>query len=359
MRGTKWLFSGLLVVALATLAGAQALRVIHLQYADARLVAGTLGGLVAGAPASSDNPERFARDAIAQGHQQLRRADNSWMPFMQARSYPQEGQGLRHLLPPGLTQPPVALPEQNALLVRGPEEALDQLREIIALIDRPTPMINIDLRMVDEPRERVEEWGFDFWALGQEIGIGSGGNVPAGGVQLRWGVGRVGVGAGWDQRTAQGRSATGANVTTFNAVPATVTFGEVLPFFAAHVTRDIWGNRQVSYEPYSVFAGIELWVEPRITAEDTVTMRLRPTIIDAVGAVTAPDGSGVPVTKNVLTETQVRVRDGESMVIGGFNRLLDSQTQRVSGLLSDKKITRSSNPTLIVTPRIIREVPRR
>ncbi|MEI6503342.1 MAG: hypothetical protein WCP21_20205, partial [Armatimonadota bacterium] len=187
------------------------------------------------------------------------------------------------------------------------------------------------------------------------VAVGSNANAPAAGPQLRYGVGDLSALLGVDRRRSRGKNVTGANVTTFDNTPATVSFGETLPFFVSHVSYDAFGNRNVGTETYSVFNGIELFVQPRLTANDTVTMRLRPTITEGAGVVTAPDGSNIPITRSVLTDTTVRVGDGQSLVIGGLNRLNDSQLSSFQSLLGEKRVNRSSNPMLIVTPHIIRE----
>lgn len=330
------------------------IRVVRLNFADAEFIAGLLGGI---SPERAEpNPDIFARETIVAAVQRLPGAEGQWLQNAAGRSYPTGGAAA--IRPPaGLSQPPVAITQQNAILLRGTPEAIDRTQEIIAMLDKPQAMVNIDLTMADDPREEVEQWGLDFRTFGNAVDVGTTGNAPPTGLQLLYGIGNLQTLMGWDMRRTRGRNVTGANVTTFDNTPATVSFGQVLPFFVSHVSHDMWGNRQVDTEPYSIFTGIELFVHPRITGDDTVTMRLVPTIVEAAGAVTAPDGSSVPITKNVVTDTLVRVRDGESMVIGGLQRLADETTDRFRTMLGETRITRASHPVLIVTPHIIRPTP--
>jgi type II secretory pathway component GspD/PulD (secretin) len=346
----------LLVLALLScgLARAETTRVVPLNFTDARLIASYLGGVSPDGGYSQNAAEAFARDTIAMGLRRLPGGEGQSTWNAQARSYPEAG-GVVLPMPEGLTQRPMAVPGQNALLLRGSADALDRTEELIRMLDKPVKMVNIELKLVDQPEETVEEGGIDFRGFGDGVAVGSVGNAPASGLALRYGVGNLQALIGFDQRRSRGANVTGASVTTFDNTPATVSFGETLPFFVSHVSYDFWGNRHVDTQPYSIFAGIELFVHPRINGDDTVTMRLSPTITEAAGAVTAPDGSSIPITKTLLTDTQVRVRDGESMVIGGFNRLNSGQMDRFRTLLGEKKISRSSNPMLIVTPHIIRE----
>jgi type II secretory pathway component GspD/PulD (secretin) len=327
-------------------------RLVRLQFADATCLAAMLGGT--GLEFTEPNPDRFVLDSIVMAASRLPGAAGRWQRNAAGQSYPGTSGAAPLRLPAGITQPPLAVPQQNALLLRGSADALDRLEEIIALLDKPQAMVNIELTMLDTPEERVEQWGVDFQAMNGNVAVGTVGNAPATGLQLRWALGNLRTLAGWDVRSGRGRNDIGANVTTFDNTPATVSFGETLPFFVSHVTYDLFGNRHVDTEAFAIFAGIELWVHPRITGGDTVTMRIVPTITEATGAVTAPDGSSIPITKTIMTDTQVRVRDGDSLMIGGFQRYADETTQRFRSLLGETRVTRSSHPVLLVTPHIIR-----
>lgn len=353
------MFSLRLFCLLALLSGvaahAESTRVIPLNFADASAMASWLGGVAAGGRYSPAAAEDFARRTIATGLRRMPAGEGQWAWNAEGRSYPNDAGGAIVPVPEGITQRPVALMDQNALLVRGTSDALDQVEELVKMLDKPMKMVNIELKLVDQPTEQVDEWGLDFQALGGNAAVGSNGNAPAAGLQLRYGVGNLSALLGVDRRGSRGKNVTGASVTTFDNTPATVSFGETMPFFVSRVSYDAFGNRHVDTETDAVFNGIELYVLPRLTANNTVTMRLVPTITEGAGVVTAPDGSSIPITRSVLTDTTVRVGDGQSLVIGGLSRLSESQLDSFRSLLGEKRINRSSNPMLIVTPHIIRE----
>ena len=348
-----------LLLSLALLSGvavhAESTRMIRLNFADASAMASWLGGIAAGGKYSPAVAEDFAHRTIATGLRRMPAGEGQWAWNAEGRSYPNEAGGAILPVPEGITQRPVALMDQNALLVSGSSDALDQVEELVRLLDKPMKMVNIELKLVDQPEEQVDEWGIDFQALNGNATAASNGNASAAGPQLRYGVGDLSALLGVDRRSSRGKNVTGANVTTFDNTPATVSFGETMPFFVSHISYDAFGNRHVDTETDSVFNGIELFVHPRITGNDTVTMRLVPTITEGAGVVTAPDGSNIPIPRSVMTDTTVRVQDGQSLVIGGLSRLSDSQLDSFQSLLGEKRINRTSNPMLIVTPHIIRE----
>jgi type II secretory pathway component GspD/PulD (secretin) len=344
---------GLSLVIFCSLARAETTRLRPLNFADASMVAALLGGVASGGNYSPDNMEHFARDTVAMGLRRLPSGEGQWAQNAEARSYPGDTGALLPL-PEGISQRPVAIMQQNALLLRGTSEALDQLEELVRLLDRPVPMINVELKLLDQPEQTVDQWGIDFQSFNGAAAAGSAGNAPPTGLMLRYGVANLAGLLGLDRSRNRGNNVTAVNVTTLNDTDAACSFGETLPFFVSHVSYDALGNRHVDSEVYAVFTGVELFVHPRITGNDTVTMRLRPTLTEAAGQVTAPDGGNLPITRSVLTDTVVRIPDGESLVIGGFSRLNDSQMASFRTLLGERRTTSSSHPVLIVTPHIIR-----
>jgi MSHA biogenesis protein MshL len=96
-------------------------------------------------------------------------------------------------------------------------------------------------------------------------------------------------------------------------------------------------NQQVT--PQTISVGIVLDVLPQISADNTITMNIRPHITSVVDIATfALDNGGqlkVPVVENRETDTIVRARSGETIVIGGLTQNSISNTQSgVPGLQS-------------------------
>jgi len=271
------------------------------------------------------------------------------------RLYAQES-SLANLLPAGLDGPPTALPNRNALLVSGTPAAIDQLRELIAMIDVKPRMVNVDVRLEDAPVTTTDEWGIETAQRFGDLIIGLGGPAPTQGPQVRWRRGDTSVTGGWNRSQDRAQTVTGANVTTTNNIPAIITVGRLFPFVSG---RAYWGpNREriVETSVDAIFIGTELFVQPRINADDTITMFLQPTFIDSAGTVTGPYGMQLPITQTVGVVTQVTVSDGETMQIGGFERSLDEYNTQFRGLLRDRRVTVDSHPRMYVTPRIIRDL---
>lgn len=340
------------------------LRVVDLRYADAGYVAGLLGGAAVDHEAVTN---RWATDVIHRAGSVFPRPRGDVVPDPRWYSYadvlpaqPPEEPATRFAAVfglPKLSQPPVAIAGRNALIVRGPAEVLDRVLEVVRFLDQPADMVNVDVRVEDAPTQIVRGWGVDFHTWNEGVEGGSAGNAPADGPTLRWGYARSDLLASLPHQESRGFAVTGVNGTTTSGMPLDLAFGQVLPFFSAEVYYDVFGRRHVDYTPQAVFIGVELWCLPLVMGEDLVKMTLRPTFSYFAGAVTSPRGQVLPIVSYQGVATTITVPDGQSLVIGGLRQLRDEANRRFRGLLHDVRVYDSSNPTMIVTPRILRPFP--
>ncbi|MGD9497932.1 MAG: type II secretion system protein GspD [Armatimonadota bacterium] len=333
----------------ARAARAETLEIIDLMHLGARdMAVAFAGGGASAADVLGEEAADFAVTAMREAAQRSRGSAGATEPivFSRGRSVPGGPGDLSHLLPDGLAGPPVAAPNRNALVVRGSREAIDELRELIAMLDVPTPMVNVELTMVATQTSQVRRldpllhrWDFVDLSLGGAaepvLGLHSG-DVAA----------LLGYEAGWTRR----RASTAANVTGMSAQPMLISAGEVRPRTVSEVYYDPWGRRQVQYYVEGVFVGVTFWVLPTVNADDTVTMILRPMLSEVVGRV-AHIGAG-DVVRRTLVETTVRVPDGEPLVIGGLDRRADELSRAFPA--SSGALRTSGSSVITVTPRIIR-----
>jgi len=77
--------------------------------------------------------------------------------LLNPKQKPEEaGGGFAALLPDGLTQGPVAFIDENSLIVRGDPEAVDEFREVVALLDKPARPVELSFRLIT-PAPRMGE----------------------------------------------------------------------------------------------------------------------------------------------------------------------------------------------------------
>lgn len=269
------------------------------------------------------------------------------IPYSHARAVSEGAADLSHLLPEGLSAPPVAAPNRNALLVRGVPEAIDRMREMIAMVDLPTPMVNVELQMDEMSTAASREISpyLEVWDWGGEVMVGRHSRPVIG-----YRVGNVHAMLGYDARERQRRTTTAANITGMSGMPLVISAGEARPRLVRDFYYDRWGRRHTYHYPETVFAGVTLWVFPTVHADDSVTMVLRPMLSEVVGP--APQIAAGDIIRRTMVETTVRVPDGQSLVIGGLDRRLDDLSRSFPATSGQMRADNSS--VITVTPKIVR-----
>jgi len=253
----------------------------------------------------------------------------------------------------------------NALVLQDTESRVGSFAELVRSLDLEVPQVQIEARIVQADtsysRSLGVQWGIANTASSNG-GLGSSffGNatgpfseqqldskgtitrsflvnlpaavsglssVPAAGFT----VGKIGTRDGFtlDLRLSAGellgltKVIAAPKVTTLDKREAKISQGESIPF----QTTSLQGTQTTFVD-----ANLELQVTPQITSRDPkeigkqVLLKVRATR-NAVGARSNP--AGPSIDKREAT-TQVLVRDGETMVIGGI--FVDAQTNTVAGL---------------------------
>jgi MSHA biogenesis protein MshL len=107
-------------------------------------------------------------------------------------------------------------------------------------------------------------------------------------------------------------------ISTLNNQKAIIRVGNQNVFF---ITGAVATQTTVTQfiQPMTIDIGIILDVTPQIAEDGTIIMNIHPSITDQTGSVTAPDGkSTFPLLSVRETDTTVRVRDGQTIIIAGL-----------------------------------------
>lgn len=276
---------------------------------------------------------------------------------------------LGDLLPGDMERPTAYLP-QNALLVRGSQEDIDKFREILDLLDKPSKQVEIACKFIEVQTTADNALGIDWSLSNGSLEFFNQGFAPGEAVNnvVRFARGRFE--AQLNALLSSGRATVinEPHVITMNNQFAEINFFTTIPYFSATVNYNQFGTREVDFTVEEIDVENSLWVVPRINADDSVTVYLEPTLEDTVGEVQGPNGERIPIITSQYVSTQVRVGDGETIVLGGLIRKDESSTLRETPLLSRipiigklfraKRVNKRNSELLIfVTPRIIRDIP--
>jgi type IV pilus assembly protein PilQ len=258
---------------------------------------------------------------------------------------------MRYMSPRGVLNFNVA---SNALVIQDAESKIGAIKQLVESLDLEVPQVQIEARIVQADttyaRSLGIQWGIQNLNSGSNFGVanirgGSTGpfgaqtsdflvNLPATVAGLTpvpaagFTYGKV-DGFLLDMRLQAGEALglskviAAPKITTLDKREAKISQGESIPF----QTTSLQGTQTTFVD-----ANLELQVTPQITSRDPreegkqIMMKVRATR-NAVGARSNPAGPSIDKRE---ANTQILVRDGETVVLGGV--FVDTQTNTVQGI---------------------------
>ena len=109
-------------------------------------------------------------------------------------------------------------------------------------------------------------------------------------------------------------------VAAMNNEPMLMRVGTQDVFFVTTSQVDAATGRilQTTVSPQSINEGVVLNVTPQVSGDGIITMSISPSVTERTGQATSRLGDTVPIIAARETDTLVRVREGETVVIGGL-----------------------------------------
>ncbi|RTH20790.1 competence protein [Thermus scotoductus] len=238
-----------------------------------------------------------------------------------------QGQGQTQPQTPGRQATVVADERTNTLIVTGTQEDLALVEGLIPKLDQAVPQVNL--------RVRIQEVQSNFSRnLGLKWNTIAGGNVAASildsGLSLIFDSTRslaaLNILATLEalQRQGLSRALRDVNQTVLNNQTARLQSGETF------LIRRVVGDR-VERVPFDI--GIIVEVTPQITADGQILLNIKAEVSGNVQR-NPVDGDVDRFTKQVVTTT-LRVRDGQTVVLGGLTSQENTQVQQGVPLLMD------------------------
>jgi type II secretory pathway component HofQ len=252
----------------------------------------------------------------------------------------------------------------NTLLVSDIQSQVDKITEVAHSLDTRTPQVEINARLVDLDLRASRELGIVWGVNGVKTGGGNGvagGDVDAG-VQNAVGNLRYGTVQNWGNLTANLQALEESNlahlisnpvITTTDNREASMLVGQKIPL----IVQDQAGNPITQLTTI----GIMLKVTPHINSNEKITLDLHNEVSDLSSQATVQGGVIINTSES---DTRVLVENGETAIIGGLIRKVESQLDTgvpvlkdlpLLGLLFKHSINTKNNRELVVfvTPRIV------
>lgn len=252
----------------------------------------------------------------------------------------------------------------NKLLVNASPKKIAEIVEVVKEIDVPAIQIMLETRLIEVAADVEEQLGIDWSKLSNyktilaENGVpltdGGGSVLPEeqtiGNLPATMGFNRLSGNAGetglfpkyfsrqltaFDitldmlQKTNKAEVLANSRLTTINGRDANIKLVDIVPYILS--SGGVGGQVQVQREE----VGIKLNILPTVNTDGFITCKVEPevsTIFEFIG----PD-QNIPRVKSRTSSTTIRVKDGESIIIGGL-------------LSNDKKKTTYQMPVLSKIP---------
>ncbi len=259
----------------------------------------------------------------------------------------------------------------NLVVIKDTPEAIRLAERLITALDVAEPEVMLEVEVLEVSRSKLRNLGLEF---PNEIGFGllqgaAGGALVPGNINLRDTSEAVPFAANpaavLRLRSEDGDTSTLANprIRVKNRTAAKIHIGEKLPVFTTTSTANVGVSASVSY----LDVGLKLDVEPSVTLDDQVAIKVALEVSNIVREIAGPEGSLAYQLGTRSASTTLRLRNGETQVLAGLINDEDRLSARRFPGLGDLplvgRLFSANNDSsikteivLLITPRIVRNV---
>ncbi len=262
-------------------------------------------------------------------------------------------------------------PTDNSLIVRGSEEDIADLQRHISMFDVAPKQVQIKVEFVTTGSSSAKSLGFDWlYERGTLITGNRPGTFALAGdpIFLSYQTGNITARMRTQILTGKGKVVQAPVIRTLNNQPASIVQQVTTSIFINQLVSV--GNGQVIVAPQLVQIPITtgLAVAPRINEDGTVTCFINVPVQDFGQIRRGPNGEEVPDVLSQQISVVARVRDGDTIALGGMTRKTDQGSESRFPILGDlpvvgqffrsKKEEKNNTELIIfVTPKVIEDDP--
>ena len=277
----------------------------------------------------------------------------------------------------------------NLLIVKDTPDAMRLIERLIDSLDLAEPEVMLEVEVLEVGRSRINELGVDWpdsvgygllqdtlttttaTAAGYTTSVMPGGTLANGYVNLR----NTGALTSFVANPALRLNLNGQNSDTNvlanprirvkNREKAKVHIGDKLPVFTTTATANVGVSASVNY----LDVGLKLDVEPSVTLDDEVSIRIGLEVSSIVKEIVGPSNSLAYQVGTRSASTTLRLKNGETQVLAGL--ISDEErkaTSHIPGIGeipvlgrafgSQKDTSSKTEIILLITPRIVRNIHR-
>lgn len=260
-------------------------------------------------------------------------------------------------------------PTDNSFVVRGTEEDINILQQRIALFDVAPKQVLIKVEFITVSSSLAKSLGFD-WLF--QRGTVFAGNRPGTFVRssdpifINYATGDITTRMRTLLTQGYGRSVQTPVIRTLNNQPASIFSQQTTTIFIGQQGQGAGGTVFTTYVPQQINLSTGIAVAPRIGDDGYITMFLQPQVQQLGQVRRAPDGGESPDFLSQFISVVARVRNNETVVLGGLTTKTETGSQAKFPILGDLPIIgqffRASNRDvnnsellIFVTPTVIED----
>jgi general secretion pathway protein D len=277
----------------------------------------------------------------------------------------------------------------NLLIVKDTPEAIRLIERLIDSLDLAEPEVMLEVEVLEVSRSRLNEFGVDWpdsigygllqdslstttaTAAGYTTTVTPGGALASGYINLRNRAGLTsfvanpGLTLNLKGQNADTNVLANPRIRVKNREKAKVHIGDKLPVFTTTATANVGVSASVNY----LDVGLKLEVEPNVTLDDEVSIKVGLEVSSIVKEITGPSNSLAYQVGTRSASTSLRLKNGETQVLAGL--ISDEERKATSHLPglgeipvlgrafgSHKDTSTKTEIILLITPRIVRNIHR-
>lgn len=259
----------------------------------------------------------------------------------------------------------------NLIVVRDSADVVRLAEKLVASADMVESEVMLELEVMEVNVNRLQQIGIQWPSAVSATVKGSSGAAGQVGLnEFPLNKGMVTLNLGDPLISAQLRAQNGdsnvlANprVRVRNRQTAKIMIGDKVPVITVTNTANVGTSESVSY----LDVGLKLDIEPTISLDDDVSMKLSLEVSNIIDTITRASGTQTYRLGTRNTSTVLRVRDGETSVLAGLIQKSDSRSNTgipvlnelplISKLFGNSQDSNSKTEIiLLITPHIIRNL---
>lgn len=258
------------------------------------------------------------------------------------------------LLPDFYAQYVKVVPGKRFITITAPQPIIEDIKNILALADVPRKQVMIDAVVTEISGEAAKNLGIEWGgATTGPYSLQFGELASIGGIFQR--LERVVATLHLLEKEGKARIRSNPRLVVLDGEE-----GEI------RVTREEYYAIVTGTAAYpttsleTISAGVILKVRPYIVEEEDIILTLSPEVSNVVGA----GLQELPVVSRRVVTTTVRVKEGETLVLGGLRQLIEVTTEGKVPLLGDipiigflfrhkKTTSEDKDVVILITPRIL------